>query len=216
MSKQALFEYQKPEIMTTEISESVTASGQKQKELYMKGVFIQGDVRNHNQRIYPVNEIHRAVDSINTLISENISIFGEGDHPVDLKINLDRISHVITTMWMEGANGMGKLKVLPTPMGNIIKTILESNCKLGVSSRGSGNVNESTGYVSDFEIITVDVVACPSAPMAFPAPIYEGVRNYRKNGEELFELAEAVNTDVRAQKYLQKEVTRLIDALKLR
>jgi len=215
MSKQALFEYQKPEIMTTEISESISSTGQKQKELYMKGIFIQGDVRNHNQRVYPVYEIKKAVDSINTLIAENISIFGEADHPADLKINVDRISHVITSMWMEGSNGYGKLKVLPTPMGNIIKTILESQCKLGVSSRGSGNVNESTGQVSDFEIITVDVVAQPSAPDAFPTPIYEGLRNYRKSGDELFEMAAEVNSNSRVQKYLQNEITRFIKDLKL-
>lgn len=216
MNKIPLFEYQNPTVMATEISESIDAAGQKQKNLYMKGIFIQGDIKNHNQRVYPVHEIRRAVNSITSLIEGNIPIFGEADHPIDLKINLDRISHVITGMWMEGANGFGKLRVLPTPMGNIIKTILESNCKLGVSSRGSGNVNESTGQVSDFEIITVDVVATPSAPDAFPMPIYEGVRNFRKNGDDLLEMAAEVNTNTKVQKYLQQEVLRLISDLKIR
>jgi hypothetical protein len=214
MNKQLLTEYQNPSSMSTEVTESVDATGSKQKDLYMKGIFIQGDVRNHNQRIYPVTEIQKAVSSMNDLIKENISIFGELDHPSDLKINADRVSHVITSMWMEGANGCGKLKVLPTPMGNIIRAILESNCKLGVSSRGSGNVNESTGYVSDFEIITVDAVCQPSAPNAYPKPVYESLRNYKRNGDELLEMAFEVNHDTKIQKYLAQEITKFIKDLK--
>ena len=215
MERIPLFEYQNPEAMTTEISESVSTTGQKQKDLYMKGIFIQGDIRNQNQRVYPVYEIKKAVDSLNSLIEQKVPVFGEADHPVDLKINLDRISHVITGMWMEGANGFGKLRIIPTPMGNIIKTILESNCKLGVSSRGSGNVNESTGQVSDFEIITVDVVATPSAPQAYPTPIYESLKNYKRNGDNIFGLAAEVNSDAKVQKYLKEEIVRFIKDLKL-
>jgi len=213
MNKQSLFEYQNPSTMTIEIDESIDATGKKQKDLYMKGIFIQGDVRNHNQRIYPVSEIKSAVDSLNKLIEGNIPVFGQLDHPDDLKISLDRVSHVITSMWMEGDNGLGKLKVLPTPMGNIIRSILESGVKLGVSSRGSGNVNESTGTVSDFEIITVDCVAQPSAPNAFPIPVYEGLLN-RNHGYKTLELAEEVNSNPRVQKYLAEEITRFIKDLK--
>ena len=106
------------------------------------------------------------------------------------------------------------MKILPTPMGNIIKSILESGCKLGVSSRGSGNVNESTGYVSDFEIITVDAVCQPSAPNAFPKPVYESLKNYRRNGDELLEMAFEVNSNQKVQKYLAEEITRFIKELK--
>jgi hypothetical protein len=137
------------------------------KDLYMKGICIQGDQRNANQRIYPVREISNAVKTLNEQIQGGYSVLGEIDHPEDLKINLDRVSHMITEMWMDGANGFGKLKILPTPMGKVIETMLESGVKLGVSSRGSGNVNEANGYVSDFEIITVDIVAQPSAPEAY-------------------------------------------------
>ena len=214
MNKQPLFEYQNPSAISTEISESIDMTGKPQKDLFMKGIFIQGDVRNHNQRIYPMNEITRAVDSINKLIKEDIPVVGELDHPADLKINLDRVSHVITSMWMEGANGLGKLKILPTPMGNIIRSILESNVKLGVSSRGSGNVNESTGYVSDFEIITIDIVAQPSAMDAYPKAVYESLRNYRRNGDELLEMAFEVNSNTKIQKYLTEEITRFIKELK--
>ena len=214
MAKQLLTEYQNPASMSTEIAESVDATGQKRKDLFMKGIFIQGDVRNHNQRIYPVTEINRAVHAINSLIEQDIPVCGELDHPADLKINLDRVSHVITSMWMEGANGLGKLKILPTPMGNIIRSILESGVKLGVSSRGSGNVNESSGYVSDFEIITVDVVAQPSAPEAFPRAVYESLRNYHQNGDNLLEMAWEVNSNPKVQKYLAEEISKFIKELK--
>ena len=213
MSKQPLFEYQNPSALSTEITESVDMAGKPQKDLFMKGIFIQGDVRNHNQRIYPMTEITRAVDSINKLIKEDIPVVGELDHPADLKINLDRVSHVITSMWMEGANGLGKLKILPTPMGNIIRSILESNVKLGVSSRGSGNVNESTGYVSDFEIITVDVVCQPSAPQAYPKAVYESLMNHT-HGYKMLEMAEEINHDPKIQKYLTAQISKFIQDLK--
>jgi len=215
MNRQYLTEYQNPKSLDTELTESTDLSGNKRKDLYMKGIFIQGDILNHNQRIYPVNEIRKAVDTITSLINEKIDIFGEGDHPSDLKINIDRVSHVITSMWMEGTNGCGKLRILPTPMGNIIRAILESNVKLGVSSRGSGNVNESTGYVSDFEIITVDVVCQPSAPNAVPKAIYESLMN-QKHGYKAFEMAEELNSNPRVQKYLMHEMTKFIKDLKLR
>ena len=134
------------------------------KDLYLKGICIQGGVRNANERVYPVNEIGRAVKTLNDQISTGYSVLGEVDHPEGLNINLDRVSHMITNMWMEDSNGYGKLKILPTPMGKLVETMLESGVKLGVSSRGSGEVNES-GDVSGFEIITVDVVAQPSAPV---------------------------------------------------
>ena len=139
------------------------------KKLYMSGVFIQGGVRNLNQRVYPVNEISRAVDAVTDILAKGESVLGECDHPEELTINLDRVTHMITKMWMDGNVGMGKLQILPTPHGNIIKTLLEAGVKLGVSSRGSGNVNDG-GQVSDFEIVTVDIVARPSAPNAYPKP----------------------------------------------
>lgn len=99
-------------------------------------------------------------------------------------------------------------------MGNICKTLLESGVKLGVSSRGSGNVNES-GHVKDFEIITVDIVANPSAPDAYPDPIYERIMNHRR-GNVLMDVADAARYDNRAQRYLQEEVTNFITNLKYR
>jgi len=182
------------------------------KDLYMKGICIQGGVRNANQRVYPVNEIGRAVKTLNEQISGGYSVLGEVDHPEGLNINLDRVCHMVTEMWMDGPNGYGKLKILPTPMGQLVRTMLESNVKLGVSSRGSGNVVEGSGEVSDFEIITVDVVAQPSAPGAYPTPIYEHLMNAR-GGMKAYELAQATKHDNKAQKYLKESLVNIINRL---
>lgn len=186
----------------------------KGKNLYMKGIFVQGGVKNANQRVYPVDEIAKAVESVGKQIKGGYSVLGELDHPDDLKINLDRVCHVITDMWMDGPNGYGKLKVLNTPMGQLVTTMLESGVKLGVSSRGSGNVNESTGHVSDFDIVTVDIVAQPSAPNAYPKPVYEGLMNM-KHGHRVLEMTKDANANKRVQKYLAEEVRRLIQDLKI-
>jgi hypothetical protein len=190
-----------------------TADG-KGKSLYMKGIFVQGGVKNANQRVYPVQEIAQAVESINSQIKDGYSVLGELDHPDDLKINLDRVCHMITDMWMDGPNGFGKLKILPTPMGQLVTTMLESGVKLGVSSRGSGNVNEGSGHVSDFEIVTVDIVAQPSAPNAYPKAVYEGLLNMR-GGHRVLEMAKDAGANQKVQKYLQEEVRRLIKDLKI-
>ena len=182
------------------------------KDLYMKGICIQGGVRNANQRVYPVNEIGRAVKTLNEQISGGYSVLGEVDHPEGLNINLDRVCHMVTEMWMDGPNGYGKLKILPTPMGQLVRTMLESDCKLGVSSRGSGNVVEGSGEVSDFEIITVDVVAQPSAPGAYPTPIYEHLMNAR-GGYKAYELAQATKEDTKAQRYLKESLVNIINRL---
>jgi hypothetical protein len=181
------------------------------KDLHMKGIFIQGGVKNANQRVYPVEEIGRAVTTLNEQIAEGYSVCGEVDHPEGLNINLDRVSHLITDMWMDGANGYGKLKVLPTPMGNLVKTMLESGVKLGVSSRGSGDV-DTTGNVNGFEIITVDVVAQPSAPGAYPTPIYEHLMNER-GGYKAFLTSKEVTGDPKAQKYIAESLLNIISRL---
>ena len=180
------------------------------KSLYMKGICIQGGVKNANQRVYPVNEIGRAVNTLNDQIKGGYSVLGEVDHPEGLNINLDRVSHMLNSMWMDGPNGHGKLKILPTPMGLLVKTMLESGVKLGVSSRGSGNVREDgSGEVSDFEIITVDIVAQPSAPGAYPTPIYEHLMN-TKGGYRAFNMAR----DEQAQKYLKEQLVTIISKLR--
>ena len=201
------------EHLSFDAAKMVVESANDGKDLYMKGICIQGGVRNANQRVYPVNEIGRAVTTLNEQISGGYSVLGEVDHPDGLNINLDRVSHMITEMWMDGPNGYGKLKILPTPMGQLVKTMLESGVKLGVSSRGSGNVSESgNGEVSDFEIITVDVVAQPSAPGAYPTPIYEHLMNAR-GGYKAFQTSREVQGDKQAQKYLKESLLGIISKL---
>jgi hypothetical protein len=186
----------------------------KPASLKLKGVCIEGGVRNANERVYPVSEIAKAVDTINEQIKTGHSVLGEVDHPDDLKINLDRVSHMIENMWMDGPAGMGTLKILPTPMGELVKTMLTSGVKLGVSSRGSGNVNDANGHVSDFEIVTVDVVAQPSAPNAYPTAIYEGLLNH-KGGQRLLDMFKDPAKSGKAQRYVKDEVVRLIRSLKI-
>ena len=183
------------------------------KNLYLKGICIEGNKRNANERVYPLHEITKAVNTINKQIQQGYSVLGEVDHPDDLKINLDRVCHSVEEMWMDGDAGCGKLKILPTPMGNLIKTLLTSGVKLGVSSRGSGNVDDRTGHVSDFEIVTIDVVAQPSAPNAYPRAVYESMMNM-KYGHRLLEIAREAGTDNKVQRYLKSEVVKLIKELK--
>ena len=191
----------------------IVESAEEGKNLYMKGICIQGGVRNANQRVYPVNEISRAVNTLNDQISGGYSVLGEVDHPEGLNINLDRVSHMITEMWMDGPNGYGKLKILPTPMGQLVRTMLESGVKLGVSSRGSGNVSEDgNNVVSEFEIITVDVVAQPSAPGAYPTPIYEHLMNTR-GGYKAILTSKEVQGDKKAQKYIAESLLNIISRL---
>lgn len=192
------------------VSEAID-NGKGGKDLYMKGIFIQGGVRNQNQRVYPVNEISSAVKSLKEKISAGYTVLGEADHPDDLNINLDRVSHMIVDMDMNGNDGIGKLKMLPTPMGNICKTLIESGVKLGVSSRGSGNVDHK-GEVEGFEIVTVDIVANPSAPEAFPDPLYEQMMNHRRS-TSIWDVASSVNHDPKAQSHLEKEVINFIKDL---
>ena len=182
------------------------------KSLHLNGICIQGDIRNANQRVYSSQEIGRAVKTLNEQIAGGYSVLGEVDHPQDLRINLDRVSHMITKMWMDGPNGYGKLKLIPTPMGQLVQTMLESGVKLGVSSRGSGEVDGS-GNVQGFEIITVDVVAQPSAPGAYPTPVYEHLMN-NNGGYQAFRVAQEVKGDPKAQKYIAESLMKIIKGLK--
>jgi hypothetical protein len=182
------------------------------KSLHLNGICIQGDIRNANQRIYSSQEIGKAVKTLNEQISGGYSVLGEVDHPQDLKINLDRVSHMITKMWMDGPNGYGKLKILPTPMGQLIQSMLEAGVKLGVSSRGSGEVDGS-GNVQGFEIITVDVVAQPSAPGAYPTPVYEHLMN-TLGGNKAINLSKEVQGNPKAQKYIAESLVKIIKGLK--
>ena len=203
-----LYEYISPEISGCKLLESEDG-----KDLFMQGLFIQGDVKNQNGRVYPKDEIENAVKSVKSRLGQGETVMGELDHPEELQINLDRVSHIIQDMYCDEANGFGKLKIIDTPMGNIARALLKAGAKLGVSSRGSGNVNES-GKVSDFDIVTVDIVAQPSAPDAYPKTIYESLYNMR-GGEQILSTASALTHDKSAERHLMKQITGFINELKL-
>lgn len=186
----------------------VESSQDANKDLWLSGVFMQAELKNRNGRTYPLHEISKAVDLASKQINESGGIFGELDHPQTLTINMDRISHVITEMKMVGNNAVGKAKIIQnTPMGAIAKALIESGAKVGVSSRGAGQVNESV--VSDFAFVTVDLVAQPSAPGAVPDSIYESLEMNR-HGREALSLSEQIQQDAVAQEYLKNEIFRFL------
>jgi hypothetical protein len=186
----------------------VQESSSDGKNMWLAGVFMQADIKNRNNRVYPLAEISRAVTEASQKIQELNGIFGELDHPQTLSINLDRISHVITDLRMEGTNAFGRAKILPTPMGNIAKTLVESGVRLGVSSRGAGEVNES-GDVNKYSLVTVDIVATPSAPGAMPTSIYESLE-MSQNGRQVLTLSESIQHDPVAQKYFKQQILKFL------
>jgi hypothetical protein len=151
--------------------------------------------------------ISEAVKNALTCIKQQNGILGELDHPQTLSINSDRVSHMITELTINGTDVYGRAKLLDTPMGRIAKTISDAGFKWGVSSRGAGNVNES-GTVSGFNFVTVDIVAKPSAPDAFPDSLYEALE-ISKYGRKALTLAEQIREDEKAQKYMQKAIMEL-------
>lgn len=186
----------------------VNESSSDGKSMWLNGICMQSSIKNRNGRNYPLQEISVAVENAKQRIKENNGIFGELDHPQTLNINSDRISHVITEMWMHGNDAYGKAKLLNTPMGLIAQELLKSGVKIGVSSRGAGNVNES-GDVQGFQFITYDIVVTPSAPNAYPGMMYESIEQ-AKNGRKILTLAEQVRQDPAAQKYFKREILKFI------
>ena len=185
----------------------LTESRDTERNLYLSGRMMTGEQKNLNQRVYPITEIARAVANINEKIKEGVSVCGELNHPDNLSIDLKNVSHIITEAWMDGANAMGKCKILNTPSGIIVQNLIQGGVKLGVSSRGTGNVT-SEGIVEDFSFVTLDIVAQPSGPGCYPDVIRESVENTK-----ILTLAEAVQNDPKAQKYLQMEINKFLMSL---
>lgn len=184
-------------VMPNQANVAVLEAESGGKNLYLKGIAIQGDVRNRNNRIYPKAEIERAVAEMKARIGEFGPIAGECDHPDNLTTALDRVSHLIEDVWMDGADGYAKFKIVDVGLGTIVGGLVKAGMRVGVSSRGSGNV-DSQGLVSDFEIHTVDVVANPSAPNAYPTPVLEGIMR-TSIGREAYSLAHIIKEDKKAQ-----------------
>lgn len=196
------------------IEESI--NGERRKFYYLDGVFLQGEIKNLNGRIYPVEEIQNAVNTLQSQIKEFGSVTGELDHPETLVISAHNISHMITDIHMQGNDATGRMKIIPdVPCGAIVEGLIKAGAPIGVSSRGAGNVDEYTGLVSDFEIVTIDIVATPSAPGARPTPIYERLMATSKN-EKLVSNFESYIHDTKKQfkPQLDQDLKSFIDDLR--
>ena len=148
------------------------------KNYKIRGVFMQADVKNRNGRVYPMEVLEKEVNRYNKKFINEDRAFGELGHPDGPTVNLERVSHMVTELYPDGKNFIGEAKILKTPMGEIVKNLMDEGAKLGVSSRGMGSLDQRNGanYVrNDFYLATAaDIVADPSAPNAFVEGIMEG------------------------------------------
>lgn len=201
MKQQILIEHFNPH------EAQLVESRDAQKNLYLAGRMMAAEQKNLNQRVYPRHEIERAVAVIKQKIAEGAYIMGELNHPDNLSIDLKNVSHIITEAWMDGNNAVGKCKILNTPSGLIVQSLIEGGVKLGVSSRGTGNVTHD-GVVQDFSFVTLDIVAQPSGPGCYPDVVREAVEQ-----PKIMDLAEAVRVDPKAQKYFKTEILKFIESI---
>ena len=186
--------------------EYITEEAENGKKNYkIKGIFMQADVKNRNGRVYPMETLQKEVGRYNKEYIKENRAYGELGHPDGPTVNLERASHMITALYPDGKNFIGEAKVLSTPMGNIVKNLMDEGGKLGVSSRGMGSLEQRNGanYVGkDFYLATAaDIVADPSAPNAFVEGIMEGKEWVWNHGSlvesQLVKMQERINTRVR-------------------
>jgi hypothetical protein len=194
----------------TDIRGQIITEGETQeKKFFLEGVFAEAETRNRNGRRYSLKEMIREAEKVNAAAQEGRHILGELDHPNTLEVKLKNVSHRITKMWMNGNKAHGKAEILQHhPNGQIAIGLMKDGVQLGVSTRGSGKV-KADGLVENFNMITVDIVATPSARSAYPQTIQEQLEMYNR-GELITDLAEAVIHDNKAQKYFQKELKAFI------
>ena len=173
------------DLLTEDEKRFVAAGG-----MMLSGKLQEADVQNGNGRVYPFQTLMREVKTYQKLVKENRAL-GELDHPDDSVINLRNASHMVTSVWMEEKNVMGKVKVLDTPSGKILRSLVESGVKLGISSRGMGSVSEGNGSTmveDDFQLICFDFVSEPSTPGAF---MVKEVKDLRESN--IFTKADKIN-----------------------
>lgn len=178
----------------------VEAKEDGSKNHFIEGVFMQAESKNRNGRIYPKAIMEGAVDKyVTEQVSQNRAV-GELNHPEGPTVNLDKVSHKITELSWKGNDVVGKAQVLDTPMGNIVKGLLEGGVQLGVSTRGMGSLEEKNGIMfvkDDFVLNTVDIVQDPSAPTAFVNGIMEGVEWVWNNGIIESQVIEQMETEIK-------------------
>ena len=184
-----------------------------QKEYFIEGVFMQSEIKNRNGRVYPKEIMEKEVNRYRKEFVEKDRAFGELGHPEGPTINLDKVSHLITSLEEDGNNYVGRAKILSTPNGQIVRNLIDDGAKLGVSSRGLGSLEEKGGaqYVKgDFQLATAaDIVADPSAPEAFVEGIYEGVEWVMENGILKAVELEAMQKQIRTAQASKIEETKL-------
>ena len=185
------------------------------KDYKIKGIFMQADIKNKNGRVYPMEILQKEVKRYNEEFINEKRAYGELGHPEGPTINLERASHMITALYPDGKNFIGEAKILATPMGEIVKTLMDEGAKLGVSSRGMGSLEEKkdgASYVrNDFYLATAaDIVSDPSAPSAFVEGIMEGKEWVWNHGalvqSELVEMKERINTRIRKNRALEESL----------
>ena len=171
-----------------------------EKKYVIEGIFMQAESKNRNGRVYPKAIMERAVSKYVTEQVSKKRAVGELNHPEGPTVNLDKVSHLITALQWEGNDVVGKAQILDTPMGRIVKGLLEGGVQLGVSTRGMGSLEERNGvmYVKDdFHLSTVDIVQDPSAPTAFVNGIMEGVEWVWNNGVIQSQVIEKMETEIK-------------------
>jgi len=175
--------------LITEMNEDVDllieSSDSGKKNYFISGVFMQAEQKNRNGRVYPMDVLGPKVENYNENFVSKKRAFGELNHPKGPTVNLDRVSHIINDLVVEGNNFTGKAKIMDTPMGKIVKSLMDEGARLGVSTRGMGSLKEQNGVnlvQPDFSLAAVDIVADPSAPDAFVDGIMEGKEWIWDNG----------------------------------
>ena len=195
--------------------EYITEQNEDGKKNYkIKGIFMQADIKNKNGRVYPMEILQKEVKRYNKEFINEKRAYGELGHPEGPTVNLERASHMITALYPDGKNFIGEAKVLSTPMGEIVKSLMDEGAKLGVSSRGMGSLEQKNGanYVrDDFYLATAaDIVSDPSAPSAFVEGIMEGKEWVWTHGAlleaDLVEMKERINTKIRKKQALEQNI----------
>ena len=202
--------------LITEVTEDIQYISEEKngkRHLYIEGVFLQSNITNRNNRSYPKEIMRKEVDRYRTEQIDKKRAMGELGHPDGPTLNLDRVSHMITSLKEQGDNWIGKAKILDTPMGNIVKNLMDEGAQLGVSSRGLGSLKERNGInevQDDFVLSTAaDIVADPSAPDAFVRGIMENKEWMMVNGVWTEKEMDIAQTAIRQSKSRELEEQKL-------
>jgi hypothetical protein len=203
------------EVFNEDCTVLTEANEEGKKQYFIEGIFMQGDLKNRNGRIYPSAVLEKEMNRYNKDFIQTKRALGELGHPDGPQINGDRVSHLITEMKRDGSNFVGKAKILGTPMGNIVKTFIDEGVKVGVSTRGLGSVKQTKEGImevqDDFHLATVDVVTDPSGPNCFVNGIMENTEYYYDIASGTWRAQEFIEEAVKEVKKQYTRTVRRID-----